>query len=69
MIKSYEDLFDVPRDSLIQIKKINELRSMVFLNKKDSFSPVPFPKEAQLSPIQDILVTSTNNQKNIYFII
>ncbi len=68
MVKSYEDLFDVPRDSLIQIKKINELRSMVFLNKKDSFSPVPFPKEAQLSPIQDILVTSNNNQKNIYFI-
>ena len=67
-VKSYEDLFDVPRDSLIQIKKINELRSMVFLNKKDTFVSIPFPKEAQFSPIQDILVTSTGNNKNIYFI-
>ncbi len=67
-IKSYEDLFDIHRDSLTHVKKINELKSMVFLNMKDTFISIPLPKEAQWSPIQDILVTNKNNVKTLFFV-
>jgi len=67
-IKSFEDIFDISRDSLTQIKKINELRSMIFLNIKDSFISIPLPKEAQWSPIQDVVVTTKNNIKTLYFV-
>ena len=40
---------------------------MVFLNIKDSLHQVPLPKEAQLSPIQDVIV-SGDDTKTLYFI-
>lgn len=66
-VKSFYDLFEISRDSLVEYKKIQELRSMIFLNIKDSLHQIPLPKEAQLSPIQDILITG-NNQKTLYFV-
>ena len=66
-VKSFYDLFEISRDSLVEYKKIQELRSMIFLNIKDSLHQIPLPKEAQLSSIQDILITG-NNQKTLYFV-
>lgn len=47
-------LFKKDVDSLLLTKQINELRSMIYLQKEDGFTGIPLPFEAQQSSIEGI---------------
>jgi hypothetical protein len=47
----------------METKYIYELRSMIYLNNGNGFTPLPLPKQAQLSTIEDIFI---NNNDIIY---
>lgn len=51
--KGIEDLTGKKEEDVLEVKKISELRSMVYWNKEGGFKPMPLPKEAQMSSIED----------------
>jgi len=54
-VNSIEKLTGKNEKSILEVKKITELRSLVFINKGEYFNPTPLPFEAQWSSIQDFL--------------
>lgn len=64
-VRSLTQLFDqIPVD--IETKKIEELRSMAYLNKNNTFQAAPLPIEAQMSSIEDFHYNKKN--KKLYYI-
>ncbi|RCT53986.1 VCBS repeat-containing protein [Winogradskyella sp. KYW1333] len=54
------DLTEKAEDEIINIKYIYELRSMLYLNDGFTFSPLPLPKQAQLSTLEDMIIDNGN---------
>ena len=54
-VNSIEKLTGKNEKSILEVKKITELRSLVFINKGEYFNPTSLPFEAQWSSIQDFL--------------
>lgn len=55
-LKDIQDLTGKPEKDILELKYINELRSMVYLNMGENFKGIPLPIEAQMSSIEDILI-------------
>jgi len=55
-VSSISDLTQKKESEILETKYIYELRSMVYLNNGKDFTPVPLPKIAQLSTIEDVLM-------------
>ncbi|WP_232622916.1 VCBS repeat-containing protein [Pareuzebyella sediminis] len=52
-INSIEELTGKKESQILEIKKLSELRSMVYWNKEATFEPIPLPRSAQMSTIED----------------
>ncbi|HYW35518.1 MAG TPA: VCBS repeat-containing protein, partial [Balneolaceae bacterium] len=63
---AHSTLYDLLGDNLnlIHYKKVNTLKSMVFINKGGHFSAHPLPQKAQLSPAFYAGVADVNNDGN-----
>jgi len=59
-VQTIEDLKLKDEKSILEIKYIYELRSMLYVNSANGFLPISLPKEAQLSTIEDIHVTGND---------
>ena len=67
-IKSIEDLTEKAEEDILEVKKVSELRSMVYLKFGTNFKEVPFPKEAQMSSIEDIHIEQSGGNTQIIFV-
>ena len=67
-IETIEDLTGKLEKDLLEIKKITELRSMVYFNQGTGFKGVPLPKEAQMSSIEDLHITQDGGESEIIFV-
>ncbi|MDJ0644656.1 MAG: VCBS repeat-containing protein [Flavobacteriaceae bacterium] len=63
-IKTIEDLVGSSEENILEVKEINELRSMVYLNTNAGFKEQPLPFEAQRSSIEDIAIHENENQES-----
>ncbi|MFQ3351463.1 MAG: hypothetical protein ACI914_000708 [Candidatus Marivariicella framensis] len=52
-VETIENLTGKKEKNILEIKKLTELKSMLFINKGEDFDPTPLPFEAQWSSIQD----------------
>ncbi|WP_209402322.1 VCBS repeat-containing protein [Pseudozobellia sp. WGM2] len=59
-----EDLTGKKESEILEIKKISELRSMVYWNKEGGFKATALPQEAQMSSIEDFY----KNDNTIYYV-
>lgn len=66
-IKSLEDLTGIKKDSIMETKQIDELRSMVFMNSGKGFNAYALPKEAQMSSIQSFYLDGEKNRPALWF--
>ncbi len=67
-INGIEDLTGVPEKDIHVQLEIYELRSMIYFNDGSSFKGVPLPKEAQMSSIEDILIETSELNKQLIFV-
>lgn len=67
-ITSIEDLTGKPEKDILEIKKIVELRSMMYLNVGDDTKEMPLPKQAQMSSIEDVLLDTVNKESRLIFV-
>jgi hypothetical protein len=67
-IKNIEDLTGKAEDQILEIKQIKELRSMAYMNIGDETKAIAFPKEAQMSSIEDILVNTDQDPVQLIFV-
>lgn len=67
-VKNIQDLIGKSEDQILEVKEINELRSMVFYNHDSVFEHVPLPMEAQISSIQDIYIDTIKGVPSMMFI-
>jgi hypothetical protein len=67
-IGTIEELTEKSEKDIMEVKRINELRSMAYFNLGSSFKEVPLPKEAQMSSVEDILVMKNDGKSKIIFV-
>jgi len=67
-ITNIEDLTGKSEKDILEIKKIVELRSMLYLNVGDQTNAIALPKEAQMSTIEDVLLDSIANKLQLVFV-
>lgn len=67
-ITSISDLTEKKGENILETKKVTELRSMAYLNNKNSFQGIPLPKEAQMSSIQDIHIDIEEEKTRLTFV-
>lgn len=67
-ITNIKDLTGKSEFEISEIKKISELRSMIFLNYEGTFKGIPLPKEAQMSSIEDLYVENTKEGPTVLFV-
>ena len=67
-IKNITDLTGIQEDQILEVKKITEMRSMLFLNEDGKYEGIPLPKEAQMSSIEDIHIDFTADQTKLIFV-
>ena len=67
-VKDIETLTGKSESTITEVKKITELRSMVYLNFGTYFQGVPLPKEAQMSNIEDFYVGESNEKPFLIFV-
>ena len=60
-VNSIQQLVDKKPEDFLQTKYINELRSMIYLQKENGFEGVPLPQKAQQSSIEDLHVDEKGN--------
>jgi hypothetical protein len=60
-VSSISELTDKNAEDILFVKNIQELRSGVFINRGDAFEFQAFPKEAQLSTIEDFEFIDPDN--------
>ena len=58
-IETIEDLTGKKEIEILELKKIEELRSMAYLNPGENLKAVALPKEAQMSTIEDFEITES----------
>jgi len=59
-VSTIEDLTGKKESEILEIRKIEELRSMAYLNLGPETKAIPLPKEAQMSTIEDFEITEDN---------
>ena len=59
-VSTVYDLTDRKESDILETKYIYELRSMLYLNTGTQFTPLPLPKQAQMSTVEDIFVNNGN---------
>ncbi len=67
-ITNIEDLTGKPEKDILEIKKIVELRSMMYLNVGDNTKEMPLPIQAQMSSIEDVLLDTVNKESRLIFV-
>ncbi|MEE9362612.1 MAG: VCBS repeat-containing protein [Cellulophaga sp.] len=67
-IKDIEMLTGKSESTITEVKKIAELRSMIYLNFGTDFQGIPLPKEAQMSSIEDFYVGENNKKPFLIFV-
>ena len=67
-IKNITDLTGKSEKKILEIKKIEELRSMIYLNVGVNTKAIPLPKEAQMSSIEDFYVEQKGDETRIFFV-
>ena len=67
-IKNIEDLTGKKEDDILEIKKITELRSMLYLNFDAKFEERPLPREAQMSSVEDIYIDQKDGTTKVFFV-
>ncbi|RLD27118.1 MAG: RNA-binding protein [Bacteroidetes bacterium] len=67
-INNIKDLTGVKEEDVLEVKKITELRSMIYLNIGSNIKEIPLPKEAQMSSIEDIYFEQYDNITKVYFV-
>ncbi|PIY09431.1 MAG: RNA-binding protein [Flavobacteriaceae bacterium CG_4_10_14_3_um_filter_33_47] len=67
-INGIEDLTGMKEENVLEVKKITELRSMIYLNVGINTKEIPLPQEAQTSSVEDIYVEQKNNKTTIYYV-
>lgn len=67
-IRTIENLTGKAEKDILEIKKIYELRSMVYLNLGENTKALPLPKEAQMSTIEDLLMDYTSKSPQLIFV-
>lgn len=58
-IKGIEDLTGKKESEILETRKVEELRSMAYLNPGDRLEAIPLPKRAQMSTIEDFEITAS----------
>lgn len=67
-VQSINDLTGKKEEDLLEIKKLTELRSMVFFNLGENFKGSPLPKEAQMSTIEDFHIEQQQGKTSIVYV-
>ncbi|MCF6295133.1 MAG: VCBS repeat-containing protein [Flavobacteriaceae bacterium] len=67
-IDNIKDLTGVDEDEVLEVKKIIELRSMIYLNIGSNIKEIPLPKKAQMSSIEDLYIEQNDNITKVYFV-
>jgi hypothetical protein len=67
-INTIQDLTGKAEKDLLEVKKITELRSMLYLNVGKDIKAIPFPKNAQMSTIEDFYVEKKGENTDIYYV-
>jgi len=67
-INTIKDLTGKEEKDLLEVKKITELRSMLYLNAGKDIKAIPLPKKAQMSTIEDFYVEKKGYNSDIYFV-
>ena len=60
-VSTIEGLTGKKENEILEIRKVEELRSMIYFNVGKNFKAVPLPKEAQMSTIEDFEMDETGN--------
>jgi len=61
-IKTIEDLVGMNEKDILEIKKITELRSMIYYQENNTFKGHQLPMEAQMSSVEDVFVDQHNSR-------
>jgi hypothetical protein len=67
-VSSIEDLLGKKESEILEIKRISELRSMVYFNPGSGLKKIPMPKEAQMSSIEDLFIENTHDATKLVFV-
>lgn len=67
-ITTIESLTGKQEKDILEIKNVAELRSMLYLNKGETFESIPLPKKAQMSTIEDLHVDYSNDKVRLVFV-
>lgn len=67
-ITNIEDLTGKSEKDILEIKKIEELKSMLYLNIGEQTQEKPLPKQAQMSSIEDIIIDTLSGKPQIIFV-
>ena len=67
-VADIKELTGKSESEILEVKKITELRSMIYLNFDNTFQGVPLPKEAQMSSIEDFYLEENYGKPYLIFV-
>lgn len=67
-VNSIEQLTGKKESDVLEIKRVSELRSMIYFNNGSSFEGRPLPMKAQMSSIEDIYILDNEENKTIFYV-
>jgi len=67
-IKDLKELTGVEEKDVLEVKRISELRSMIYLNVGSNTKEIALPKEAQMSSIEDVYIDQKDTKTELYFV-
>lgn len=67
-VDNIQKLTGTSESEITEIKKVNELRSIVFISDGKKFESIPLPIEAQVSSIEDMSFVKSSKGGNIIFV-
>ena len=67
-VNNIKELTGKQEEDVLEVRKISELRSMLFLNVGEHTKAIALPKEAQMSSIEDIHVEQKEGYAQIFFV-
>ncbi len=67
-IKNIKDLTGKQEEDILEVRKIVELRSMLYLNIGEDTKAIALPKEAQMSTIEDFHIEQSEDQTQLFFV-
>ena len=55
-VQDISDFKQITPEDIVETKQLSELRSMIYLSENGQYKGIPLPKEAQMSPIQGLIM-------------